>query len=164
MNEEPRPFARTLMAGVAISLTVLLLVGFGYYAGLRQYALAQILAPGVLLLGAAPLLALRWRQQTTDGLLQKLSASRGSQMQLTAVLESISDGFNSFDREWRYTYVNAAAGDAEPEARGTPGADTLGNVAQGGGAAFWRAISPRGDGECSRAFRIILSGPAERLV
>ena len=26
-----------------------------------------------------------------------------------AILESISDGFNSFDREWRYTYVNAAA-------------------------------------------------------
>jgi len=27
----------------------------------------------------------------------------------TAILESISDGFNTFDREWRYTYVNAAA-------------------------------------------------------
>jgi PAS domain S-box-containing protein len=27
----------------------------------------------------------------------------------TILLESISDGFNSFDREWRYTYVNAAA-------------------------------------------------------
>jgi len=26
----------------------------------------------------------------------------------TAVLESISDGFNAFDREWCYTYVNAA--------------------------------------------------------
>lgn len=26
----------------------------------------------------------------------------------SAVLESISDGFNAFDREWRYTYVNAA--------------------------------------------------------
>jgi len=26
----------------------------------------------------------------------------------TAILESISDGFNTFDREWRYTYVNAA--------------------------------------------------------
>ncbi len=25
-----------------------------------------------------------------------------------AILESISDGFNSFDREWRYTYVNPA--------------------------------------------------------
>jgi PAS domain S-box-containing protein len=27
----------------------------------------------------------------------------------TAILEGVSDGFNSFDREWRYTYVNAAA-------------------------------------------------------
>ena len=27
----------------------------------------------------------------------------------TAILESISDGFNAFDREWRFTYVNAAA-------------------------------------------------------
>ncbi|MGA3040552.1 MAG: PAS domain S-box protein [Bryobacteraceae bacterium] len=27
----------------------------------------------------------------------------------TAILESISDAFNTFDREWRYTYVNAAA-------------------------------------------------------
>ena len=27
----------------------------------------------------------------------------------TAILDSISDGFNAFDREWRYTYVNAAA-------------------------------------------------------
>jgi len=27
----------------------------------------------------------------------------------TAILESISDGFNVFDREWRYTYVNPAA-------------------------------------------------------
>ncbi len=27
----------------------------------------------------------------------------------TAILESISDGFNTFDREWRYTYVNPAA-------------------------------------------------------
>jgi PAS domain S-box-containing protein len=27
----------------------------------------------------------------------------------TAILESISDGFNTFDREWRYTHVNAAA-------------------------------------------------------
>jgi PAS domain S-box-containing protein len=26
-----------------------------------------------------------------------------------AILESISDGFNTFDREWRYTYVNQAA-------------------------------------------------------
>jgi PAS domain S-box-containing protein len=26
----------------------------------------------------------------------------------TAVLDSISDGFNAFDRDWRYTYVNAA--------------------------------------------------------
>ena len=26
----------------------------------------------------------------------------------TAILESISDAFNTFDREWRYTYVNAA--------------------------------------------------------
>ncbi|MBZ5609307.1 MAG: PAS domain S-box protein [Acidobacteriia bacterium] len=26
-----------------------------------------------------------------------------------AILEGISDGFNTFDREWRYTYVNAAA-------------------------------------------------------
>jgi two-component system cell cycle sensor histidine kinase/response regulator CckA len=27
----------------------------------------------------------------------------------TAILESISDGFNTFDREWRYTYVNPPA-------------------------------------------------------
>ena len=27
---------------------------------------------------------------------------------MTALLESISDGFNAFDREWRYTYVNTA--------------------------------------------------------
>ena len=27
---------------------------------------------------------------------------------ITAILESISDGFNAFDREWRYTFVNAA--------------------------------------------------------
>jgi two-component sensor histidine kinase len=27
----------------------------------------------------------------------------------TAILESISDGLTTFDREWRYTYVNAAA-------------------------------------------------------
>ncbi len=27
----------------------------------------------------------------------------------TSILESISDGFNMLDREWRYTYVNAAA-------------------------------------------------------
>ena len=27
----------------------------------------------------------------------------------TAILDNISDGFNVFDREWRYTYVNAAA-------------------------------------------------------
>ena len=27
----------------------------------------------------------------------------------TSILESMSDGFNTFDREWRYTYVNAAA-------------------------------------------------------
>lgn len=26
----------------------------------------------------------------------------------TEILESVSDGFNAFDREWRYTYVNAA--------------------------------------------------------
>ena len=26
----------------------------------------------------------------------------------SAILESISDGFNAFDREWRYTYVNAS--------------------------------------------------------
>src|ERR1017187_3848881 len=29
--------------------------------------------------------------------------------QTTAILEGISDGFNVFDREWRYKYVNAAA-------------------------------------------------------
>jgi len=28
--------------------------------------------------------------------------------QTSAILESISDGFNAFDREWRYIYVNAA--------------------------------------------------------
>jgi PAS domain S-box-containing protein len=28
---------------------------------------------------------------------------------LTALLETISDGFNTFDREWRYTYVNPAS-------------------------------------------------------
>jgi PAS domain S-box-containing protein len=27
----------------------------------------------------------------------------------TAILEGVSDGFNTFDHEWRYTYVNAAA-------------------------------------------------------
>jgi len=27
----------------------------------------------------------------------------------TAILESLSDGFNVFDRQWRYTYVNATA-------------------------------------------------------
>jgi PAS domain S-box-containing protein len=32
-----------------------------------------------------------------------------SQDKTTSILESISDGFNAFDREWRYTYVNAAA-------------------------------------------------------
>jgi PAS domain S-box-containing protein len=32
-----------------------------------------------------------------------------SQRKTAAFLESISDGFIAFDREWRYTYVNAAA-------------------------------------------------------
>jgi PAS domain S-box-containing protein len=32
-----------------------------------------------------------------------------SQRKTNALLESISDGFNAFDREWRYTYVNSAA-------------------------------------------------------
>jgi PAS domain S-box-containing protein len=32
-----------------------------------------------------------------------------SQRKTNAFLESISDGFNAFDREWRYTYVNSAA-------------------------------------------------------
>jgi PAS domain S-box-containing protein len=28
---------------------------------------------------------------------------------ITAILDNISDGFNAFDREWRYTYINPAA-------------------------------------------------------
>jgi PAS domain S-box-containing protein len=35
----------------------------------------------------------------------------------TTILESISDGFNTFDREWRYTYVNAAAAKMVGKAR-----------------------------------------------
>jgi PAS domain S-box-containing protein len=33
---------------------------------------------------------------------------REAHAQITTILESISDGFNAFDRQWRYTYVNAA--------------------------------------------------------
>jgi PAS domain S-box-containing protein len=42
------------------------------------------------------------RKRAEEGL---LAAHRRT----TTILESISDGFNTFDREWRYTYVNAAA-------------------------------------------------------
>ena len=42
-------------------------------------------------------------RKRTEGLLA------AEHRQNAAILESISDGFNAFDREWRYTYVNAAA-------------------------------------------------------
>jgi two-component system, cell cycle sensor histidine kinase and response regulator CckA len=32
-----------------------------------------------------------------------------AQQETSRLLESVSDGFNAFDREWRYTYVNPAA-------------------------------------------------------
>ena len=41
------------------------------------------------------------RKQAQDQLLE-------AHRKTTAILESISDAFNTFDREWRYTYVNAA--------------------------------------------------------
>jgi two-component system cell cycle sensor histidine kinase/response regulator CckA len=37
---------------------------------------------------------------------EKLGAAHG---RMVSILESISDGFNVFDREWRYTYVNPSA-------------------------------------------------------
>ncbi len=37
------------------------------------------------------------------------SELRASEQQLSHTLESITDGFVSFDREWRFTYVNTAA-------------------------------------------------------
>jgi PAS domain S-box-containing protein len=41
---------------------------------------------------------------------QEAQARLAEAHQKTAgILESISDGFNAFDREWRYTYVNSAA-------------------------------------------------------
>ena len=42
----------------------------------------------------------------------------------TAILESISDGFCSFDREWRYTYANPAAA----KMLSIPSAELLGKV------------------------------------
>ncbi len=43
---------------------------------------------------------------TAAVLTERLQRSR---QRLATVLESISDGFNTFDRQWRYTYVNPAA-------------------------------------------------------
>jgi PAS domain S-box-containing protein len=40
---------------------------------------------------------------------QHESALRASQQRLGTTLESIADGFVTFDRDWRYTYVNAEA-------------------------------------------------------
>ncbi|MGA3024726.1 MAG: PAS domain S-box protein [Bryobacteraceae bacterium] len=41
---------------------------------------------------------------------RRLAAERlaETQSRTNAILEGISDGFNTFDRQWRYTYVNAA--------------------------------------------------------
>jgi PAS domain S-box-containing protein len=46
---------------------------------------------------------LTWRLNRASTLI--VEANR----KISAILASISDGFNTFDREWRYTYVNAAA-------------------------------------------------------
>jgi PAS domain S-box-containing protein len=59
--------------------------------------LGALIATGV----TASVLA-EWRRRTKEQLAE-------AHRKAIAFLESISDGFNAFDREWRYTYVNSAA-------------------------------------------------------
>jgi PAS domain S-box-containing protein len=59
-----------------------------------------------------------------------------------AILESISDGFNTFDREWRYTYVNPPAA----KMLGKTPAELLGKV-------FWELWPHAADSPFGAAFR-----------
>jgi len=56
----------------------------------------------LLVIGVVASVFSEWLKRAGGQLIEK-------NRKLTAILESISDGFNTFDREWRYTYVNAAA-------------------------------------------------------
>jgi PAS domain S-box-containing protein len=87
---------------------------------------------------------------TTSVLAERLKRS-GVQLgethrKTSAILESISDGFNAFDREWRYIYVNAAAakmvGKAPEEMLGRNLWETWPHVADSPfGDAYRRAVA-----------------------
>ncbi len=86
------------------------------YAPVRQQMNTEVLVLGSLLLVCVLLVTLMWQRQLAKFLARELAMQKETQAQLAAahrqfnaVLESMSDGYNSFDLEWRYTYVNAAA-------------------------------------------------------
>ncbi len=56
----------------------------------------------LLVTGAVASAMAEWLKRTGE---QLVEANRKN----TEILESISDGFNTFDREWRYMYINSAA-------------------------------------------------------
>jgi PAS domain S-box-containing protein len=66
-----------------------------------------------------------------DELLARERAARAeaeaAQREVTAILESITDAFTALDREWRYTYINKAAGEIIHAAGRDPD-DLLGKV------------------------------------
>ncbi|MBE9159968.1 PAS domain S-box protein [Nodosilinea sp. LEGE 06152] len=59
----------------------------------------------------AQLLELQQQKQALEAQLASTSTQvdRATERKVTAILESITDAFVAFDRDWRYTYVNRAA-------------------------------------------------------
>lgn len=51
----------------------------------------------------------RQLQATNEELARARDAARQAQEQVTSILESITDGFTTVDRNWRFTYVNEEA-------------------------------------------------------
>ena len=88
---------------------------------------------------------------------------RSADRKLLATLESITDGLVSFDRQWRYTYVNeAAARRSAPRPRKTAGQSALGSLARGCAGEVLRRIPPRRPRERLGAFRRFYPQPLNR--
>ncbi len=111
-------FQRCAASGEPFDVEAALVTGRGRHASVRVCGEAERDELGAIT---------RVRGAVQDISLQKAAADqiRSLGVRLTSALENISDGFLTMDRQWRFTYVNAAAEQVLERRRG----ELLGSVA-----------------------------------